>query len=123
MTESQSMVELLEQCLPLIEDRHLRCCYSELWCFITMCAAIMLLKIHLGKESNSTAKASCAEKFLDLHYRQIDRQTRSLSNRQSLLALGPVYQVNVSHTPYLLPISFSGYAQVINNGFVIIRIS
>ncbi|KAI0382925.1 hypothetical protein F5Y04DRAFT_251380 [Hypomontagnella monticulosa] len=70
MTESLSMTDLLLHCLSFIEHRHLRCCYGELWCFITMCAAIMLLKIHLGEESHSTAKASCAKKFLDLHYRQ-----------------------------------------------------
>lgn len=84
VTDSQAIVDLLEQCVPLMEDRHLRCCYSELWCFITMHAALMLLKIHLEKESHQTAKAACARRFLDLHYRQMERQRMSVPNQQCL---------------------------------------
>ncbi|KAI1655025.1 hypothetical protein F4813DRAFT_382228 [Daldinia decipiens] len=29
VTDSQAIINLLEQCVPLMEDRHLRCCYSE----------------------------------------------------------------------------------------------
>ncbi|KAI0115267.1 hypothetical protein F4814DRAFT_460050 [Daldinia grandis] len=82
VTDSQAIVDLLEQCIPLMEDRHLRCCYSELWCFMTMHAALMLLKIHLQKESHQTAKAACARRFLDLHYRQMERQRMSVPNQQ-----------------------------------------
>ncbi|KAI8964128.1 hypothetical protein F5Y11DRAFT_118830 [Daldinia sp. FL1419] len=81
VTDSQSTVDLLERCVPLMEDRHLRCCYSELWCFITMYAAIMLLKVHLEKESRQTAKAVCARRFLDLHYRQMERQKMTLNQQ------------------------------------------
>ncbi|KND93561.1 hypothetical protein TOPH_01405 [Tolypocladium ophioglossoides CBS 100239] len=79
-TSSQSTVDLLEQCLPFIEDRYLRC--FEPWCFFTMCAAIMLLKIHLGKESWQAAKSPCAQRFLDLHYKHIGRQQTSLLTQQ-----------------------------------------
>ncbi|KAI0840529.1 hypothetical protein F5Y06DRAFT_308777 [Hypoxylon sp. FL0890] len=77
MANSQYTIDLLEECVPFMEDMHLRCCHSELWCFITMYAAIMLLKIYLGKESREQAKASCARRFFDLHHKQIERQKMS----------------------------------------------
>ncbi|KAI2465913.1 hypothetical protein F4781DRAFT_373264 [Annulohypoxylon bovei var. microspora] len=78
VADYQSTIDLLEKGIPFAEDMHLRCCYSELWCFITLYAAILLLEIHLGRESRQTAKASCARRFLDLHHRQIERQKMSL---------------------------------------------
>ncbi|KAI1378367.1 hypothetical protein F4677DRAFT_392700 [Hypoxylon crocopeplum] len=84
MTGSQSTIDLLEQCLPFMENIHLRCCYSELWCFMTMCAAIMLLKIRMGKESRQTARAACARRFLDLHYKQMERQKMCRTHEQCL---------------------------------------
>ncbi|KAI1450714.1 hypothetical protein F5Y02DRAFT_424239 [Annulohypoxylon stygium] len=84
VTDYQSTVDLLRRCVPLVEDMHLRCCYSELWCFITMYAAIMLLEVHLGTKSRQTAKASCARSFLDLNNRQIERQKMSLLTHQYL---------------------------------------
>lgn len=74
MTNPESAIILLEQCLPLMEERYLRCLYGEPWCFVTMCAAIMLLKIRLGQESWQTAKSSCAQRFLDLHYKHFGGQ-------------------------------------------------
>ena len=59
VSDSQSTMDFLEQCLIFTEDRYLRCCNGEPWCFMTMCAATRLLKIHLGKESHQTAKSSC----------------------------------------------------------------
>ncbi|XXH04813.1 peptide transporter ptr2 [Hypoxylon texense] len=78
ITDSQSTIDLLEQCLPFMGDLYLRCCHSEPWCFVTMCGAIMVLKIHLGKETRQTAKASCARRFLDLHYKHEERQRAAL---------------------------------------------
>lgn len=85
---SGSTIDLLERCVPSMEDKHLRCFLSELWCFITMHAAIMLLKVHLEKESRQTAKAICARRFLDLHYRQIERQKMSVPNQWCLTPPG-----------------------------------
>ncbi|KAI1467124.1 uncharacterized protein F4812DRAFT_451450 [Daldinia caldariorum] len=88
VANSQSAIDLLERCVPSMEDKHLCCFHSELWCFITMQAAIMLLKVHLEKESQQTAKAICARKFLDLHYRQMERQKMSVPNQWGLAPPG-----------------------------------
>lgn len=98
MTNSEATIEILEQCLPFMEDRYLRCFYGEPWCFFTMYAAIMLLKIHLGKESRQTAKSSCASRFLELHYQHIGRQQTSLPSQQHPTSKDTVGQINVSIT-------------------------
>ncbi|KAI1213072.1 uncharacterized protein F4807DRAFT_310353 [Annulohypoxylon truncatum] len=82
VTDYQSTIDLLEKCVPLVEDMHLRCCHSDLWCFITMYAANMLLEIHLGRKSRQTAKASCARRFLSLHHKQVERQKMCLPSHQ-----------------------------------------
>ncbi|TVY45649.1 Transcription factor [Lachnellula occidentalis] len=89
MANSTSTVELLEQCLPLMEDKYLHCFYGEPWCVLTMYAATMLLKIHVGSETWQTAKAVCAQRFLDLHYRRIGRQ-------QTTQHQDPANQIDVS---------------------------
>ncbi|KAI1417746.1 hypothetical protein F5Y13DRAFT_201303 [Hypoxylon sp. FL1857] len=96
MANSQSTIDLLEECVPFIEDMHLRCCYSELWCFITMYAAMMLLTIHLGKETRETAKASCARRFFDLHHRQIDRQRMSHPSQESPTPSDPAGHIDIT---------------------------
>lgn len=101
MSSSQSTIDLLEKCLPFIEDRYLRC--FEPWCFFTMCGAIMLLKIHLGKDSWQAAKSSCAQRFLDLHYKHIGRQQTSLLTQQLPTTQVPAGQVEVSITTPLSP--------------------
>ncbi|KAI1808014.1 hypothetical protein F4811DRAFT_378800 [Daldinia bambusicola] len=88
MANSQPTIDLLERGVPSMEDKHLRCFNSELWCFITMHAAIMLLKVHLEKESQQTAKAVCARRYLDLHYRQMERQKMSVPNQWCLTPPG-----------------------------------
>lgn len=96
MTSSESTVDLLEQCLPFMEDRYLRYFYGEPWCFVTMCAAIMLLKVHLGKESWQTAKPLCAQRFLDLHYKHMGKQQMSLLSQQHSTSQNIVGQIDVS---------------------------
>ncbi|KAI0121758.1 hypothetical protein BJ170DRAFT_587879 [Xylariales sp. AK1849] len=91
LADSQSTINLLEQCLPFMKDRYLRCCHGEPWCFITTCAAIMLLKIQMGNESRQTAKASCARQFLDLHFKLWGEQQNSLSNQD------PTSSVHTGH--------------------------
>lgn len=73
MSDSLSIIELLEQCLPIMEHRYLRSCHSEPFGFLTMCAASLLLKVHLGKEYRHSAKYICAQKFLDLHDKHVGR--------------------------------------------------
>lgn len=101
MTSSEATIEILQQCLPFMEDRYLRCFYGEPWSFVKMCAAIMPLKIHLGKESWQTAKSSCASRFLDLHYKHIGRQQTSLPSQQHPTSQDSVGQINVSVTTVL----------------------
>ncbi|KAI1077896.1 hypothetical protein F5B20DRAFT_571901 [Whalleya microplaca] len=86
MTNAESTIDLLEKCLPFVEERYLRCSYGEPWCPLTMCGAIMLLKIHLGKESRQTAKSYCAQRFLGLYYKHFVREEESaLSQPLALL--------------------------------------
>ena len=80
MSNAESTISLLEQCLPLLEESYLRYFLGEPWCPITMSTAIMLLKIHLGKETWESAKYSCAQRFLDLHYKHVGRQQTALLN-------------------------------------------
>lgn len=96
MASSESTIDLLEQCLPFMEDLYLRCFYGEPWCFVTMCAAIMLLKVHLGQESWQTAKSLCAQRFLDLHYKHKGKHKTSLPSQQHPIPQNAVGQIDVS---------------------------
>lgn len=83
MANAMSTVDLLEQCLPIIEDKYPR--ESNPWSFFIMCTAIMLIKIHLGKESRQTAKSSCARRFLDLYFKNAwMRQPADLAQQQAI---------------------------------------
>ncbi|KAI1768745.1 hypothetical protein GGR53DRAFT_517672 [Hypoxylon sp. FL1150] len=88
IADLQSTIDLLEGCLPFMEAIYLRCCLGEPWCFVTMCGAIMVLKIHLGKEARQTAKASFARLFLDLHYKHVGRKRATNSNQWYPTATG-----------------------------------
>jgi hypothetical protein len=72
-----------------------------------MCAAIMLLKVHLGKESWQTAKSACAQRFLDLYYKHIGRQQASLMSQQHPTPQGSLGSTDVGSTniPALLPLN------------------
>jgi hypothetical protein len=82
MSCSDAIVDLLERCVPIAESRYLQSCNSEPWCFITMCAAYLILKIHAGKIDSQTAEYICAQKFLDLYYKHSGSQQTPSSNRQ-----------------------------------------
>ncbi|KAL9488085.1 hypothetical protein ACSS6W_000362 [Trichoderma asperelloides] len=83
MANAMSTVDLLEQCLPIIEDKYLR--IPDPWMFFIMCTAIMLIKMHLGKESRQTAKSYCARRFLDLYYKNVwMRQPADLAQQQAI---------------------------------------
>lgn len=105
MSGSDSTVELLERGLPFLEDAYLRSFYGEPWCFLTMCATTMLLKIYLGKESWQTGKSSYARMFLDLHYKYIGIYKTSLSNQQN-----PAYQNSQGQLLVLEPMEFPASA-------------
>lgn len=98
MTSSESTVDLLEQCLPYTENIYLRCHNGEPWSAIIMCAVIMLLKIHLGKESWQSAKSGCAARFLDLYYKHRERENASSLIQQHLISLDSVGQTEVCIT-------------------------
>ncbi|KAG9696105.1 hypothetical protein KCU95_g1350, partial [Aureobasidium melanogenum] len=78
MSCSNSIIELMERSLAIAAERSLRCRKSEPWCFISISAAISLLKVHLGILDRPTAKYSCAQAFLNLH----KRHPMSLTPRQ-----------------------------------------
>lgn len=71
---------LLGRCLPILEERYLRCFNSEPWCPLTMLGGIMLLKIHQGQETRQTAKSATAQRFLDLYYKHVLEQETALAN-------------------------------------------
>lgn len=68
---------------------------ANLGCFITMYAAIMLLKVHLGKETWQTAKPLCAQRYLELHYKHIGEQQTSLPGQQPPISQQAVGQIDV----------------------------
>ena len=78
---SDATIDLLERCVPITESRYSQSCNSEPWCFITMCAAYLILKVHLGKIDSRTAEYICAQKFLDLHHKHSGGQRTPSSNR------------------------------------------
>lgn len=108
---AESTIDLLEQCLPFTEDRYLRCFYGEPWCPLTMYGAIMLLKVHLGKESRQTAKSACAQRFLDLYYKHFARQETSDLNQptrtylETMSDTGVAFQQMPSPSSTSLPVS------------------
>ncbi|KEQ68099.1 hypothetical protein M436DRAFT_32393, partial [Aureobasidium namibiae CBS 147.97] len=67
MSSANSIIELMERSLNIAAERSLRCRKSKPWCFITISAAISLLKVHLGMWDRPTAKYSCASTFLELY--------------------------------------------------------
>ncbi|KAH7420133.1 hypothetical protein BKA64DRAFT_700132 [Cadophora sp. MPI-SDFR-AT-0126] len=73
MTQASATIETLEKCLPMFEDRYRRCPH-EMWRFITMYSAILMIKIHLGKETWQTAKSACAQAFLAVYFKQPERE-------------------------------------------------
>ena len=103
MNDSRSTIDLLEHCLPFTEDRYLRCHQGEPWCFLTMYAAILLLKIYLGRETHQSAKTACARRFLDLHFKHTGRQQMSLSHQQGPTSLENTGHIDVSIISVLLP--------------------
>ncbi|PVH80563.1 hypothetical protein DL98DRAFT_459635 [Cadophora sp. DSE1049] len=69
MSQTTSTIELLELCIPMFEDRYRRCTH-EMWCFITMYSAFLMIKVHLGRETWQSAKSSCAQRFLAVYFKQ-----------------------------------------------------
>jgi hypothetical protein len=101
-TSSEYTIEILDQCLLYMEERYLRCFYGEPWCFLTMCAAIMLIRIHLRKETWETAKSSCAQRFLGLYHKHIGKYQLSLPSQRNLTSQDMAGQIDVSTTANLL---------------------
>ncbi|KAI5457486.1 hypothetical protein BGZ63DRAFT_408222 [Mariannaea sp. PMI_226] len=85
MMNSEATIHLLEECLPYMEDLYLRCAHGEPWCFVTMYAAVMLLKVHIRGEALQPAKILFAQRFLDLYYRQNGKERISLLGKQQSL--------------------------------------
>ncbi|KAL1909129.1 hypothetical protein Sste5344_005011 [Sporothrix stenoceras] len=80
MVNSQHTKKLLEKCLAMKEDRVLRCGNNEPWGYSIMCAATGLLEAHLGDKTPEAAKASSAERFVNLHYKLLARQEQQTAN-------------------------------------------
>lgn len=98
MVSARDTIELLEHCLSFMEDRYLSCFHGEPWCFVTLCAAIMLLRVRAGLDSRREAQSSCAHKFLDLHYKHAGKDHQNYSDASNSVA--PTDSVDVSIFPY-----------------------
>ncbi|KAH8655725.1 hypothetical protein BX600DRAFT_367309, partial [Xylariales sp. PMI_506] len=71
LSNSKSTIELLEKCYPMMEDDYFR--NGGPWCFLTVCAAVAILKAHIGLETRQSGKEVCARRFLDMYYRTVGR--------------------------------------------------
>jgi len=105
VTNHGETIDLLERCLPFMEQRYIRCFSGEPWCFLTMHAAIMLLKLHVGEETPDSARSSCGRRFLDLYDEYVEGEQELPPTRQNpaditdvsdtfLLALSGVYSLD-----------------------------
>ncbi|TQN73824.1 Transcription factor lepE [Colletotrichum shisoi] len=107
MINSQHTVKLLEKCLSMKEDRLLRCGNTEPWGYSIMCSALGLLEAHLGTKTTEQAKASSAERFVNLHYKLLANQEPPVSCQQSELSRIPGLEVperaKVSIIPGFVP--------------------
>lgn len=74
----------MERSLAIAAERSLRCSKAEPWCFISINAAISLIKVHLEIMDRLTAKYSCAQAFLDLHKQRPESQTQQQPTPQSV---------------------------------------
>ncbi|KAK1958575.1 hypothetical protein LY78DRAFT_751070 [Colletotrichum sublineola] len=108
MINSQHTVKLLEKCLSMKEDRLLRCGNTEPWGYSIMCSALGLLEAHLGTKTTEQAKASSAERFVNLHYKLLANQEPPVSSQQSELSKIPGLEVP-ERPKSVTPFSFQGY--------------
>lgn len=72
--DPSAVAALIQQCLPLQEERYLGGCQAEPWCLLTLGAALMVVQLRAGLETRPAAKAACARRFLDLYYRRTGAQ-------------------------------------------------
>ncbi|CAI0647361.1 unnamed protein product [Colletotrichum noveboracense] len=93
MINSQHTVKLLEKCLLMKEDRLLRTGNNEPWGYSIMCSSLGLLEAHLGTKTTEQAKASSAERFVNLHYKLLANQEPPVSSQQSELSKIPGLEV------------------------------
>nr|XP_036574587.1 C6 zinc finger domain-containing protein [Colletotrichum truncatum]KAF6781039.1 C6 zinc finger domain-containing protein [Colletotrichum truncatum] len=108
MINSQHTVKLLEKCLSMKEDRLLRCGNNEPWGYSIMCSALGLLEAHLGTKTTEQAKASSAERFVNLHYKLLANQEPPVSSQQSELSKIPGLEVP-ERPKSVTPFAFQGY--------------
>ncbi|KAJ3957976.1 hypothetical protein N0V92_005468 [Colletotrichum tropicale] len=108
MINSQHTVKLLEKCLLMKEDRLLRTGNNEPWGYSIMCSSLGLLEAHLGTKTTEQAKASSAERFVNLHYKLLANQEPPVSSQQSELSKIPGLEVP-ERPKSVTPFSFQGY--------------
>jgi hypothetical protein len=65
----ENAIEILEHCLPFVEERYLKSFYGEPWDPLTMSRAIMMLRMHVGGDTRLAAKSTCVQRYLDLYYK------------------------------------------------------
>jgi hypothetical protein len=70
----KNAIEILEHYLPFVEERYLKSFYGEPWGPLTMSGAIMMLRMHVGRDTRLAAKSTCAQRSLDLYYKHFSRQ-------------------------------------------------
>lgn len=72
----------------------------------------MVLKIHLGEETRQTAKTSCARRYLDLHYKHVERRRAALSSQWYPTPVGSDGHIDVSKITHSFKSSISTYEDV-----------
>lgn len=96
MVNAHHTIQLVEKCLAMKEDRILRCGNNEPWGYSIMCAATGLLEAHLGEKTSEAAKASSAERFINLHYKLLAWQDPPASSAGQ--------QPTAKQVPYEVPL-------------------
>lgn len=94
ISTAPSVTDLIEQCVRLAEDRYLSC--SDPWSFLTLYTPLMLLKVHIGIETNNSAKALCTNRFLELHSKHLVATQSTAWEQQTSNAASESNQMQVS---------------------------
>ena len=103
MISVQDTLQLIEKCISMREERILRIGNNDPFGYLTMCAALGLLQVHLGLKTLEAAKAGAAERFISLHYKMLafqqtpngTQQASDVPQKNGVILSGPKVSVVV----------------------------
>lgn len=110
MINSPHTAKLIERCLAMKADRLLRCGNNEPWGYSILCASLGLLEAHLGTKSPEQAKASSAERFVNLYYTLLANQEPPVAVQPDQLRGGVPAEIP-ARPKSVTPFSFHGLTQ------------